>query len=88
MVAGARVLPFLPLSGGTLTGPLVLAPGGTSSPEIDLNKPTSAQNCLIRGQTGGQNRWTLSFPDSSSENFIIYRYNLAGAFVDQPFILN
>jgi hypothetical protein len=81
---------FLPLIGGTLTGPLALAPPSTAPPTLTLNKSALTQINQVFGQTNGVNRWALLLGDGSNEtgsnlgsNLQIVRYSDAGAFLAQ-----
>jgi hypothetical protein len=82
--------PFLPLAGGTLTGPLAIAPspGGGS---VSLRKSASGQANIIVSATGALTRWQIVVGDSGAESgsnagsdFSIARYSDAGALLSSP----
>jgi hypothetical protein len=80
--------PFLALTGGTLTGPLSVQ---YSNPQISLIKTAAGQFAAIFGLNGSNNRWAIAFGDPTAEggsntgsNFLISRYNDAGAGIDNP----
>jgi hypothetical protein len=85
-------MPFLPLTGGTLTGAFNIQYG---SPTISLLKSASGQGANIYGLSGGSTRWLVTLGDTAAEsgsnagsNFTISRYNDAGAALDTPFSIN
>ena len=76
---------YLPLTGGTLTGPLTMA---QASLIIDGAIDTVRS---IHGQTAGVNRWEIRLPGLIPEtgahggaDFGIFRYDDAGTFLDNP----
>jgi hypothetical protein len=86
--------PFLPLTGGTLTGPLTVSryeiiDGGTTGPaQLFLDASAGGQH-LIAARSGGNMRWTIQPGDMTAEtggnagtNFVISRYSDAGSFID------
>lgn len=87
---------FVPISGGTMTGPLVGTTAQfnavTSSSAI-INGPAGGNRVLYLS-TVGSDRWSV-FADGTAEggsnagsNFGIGRYTDAGAFVDSPLVIN
>jgi endosialidase-like protein len=94
---------YLPLAGGTLTGPLTIdasgnqlainAPAGSGA-EVMLGRP-SGQVAYVQAQTGALLRWQLQLASADPEtggntgsNFYITRFNDSGAFLDTPFQIN
>ena len=51
---------FLPIAGGTVTGPITIAPP-SSQPVLTLNRPSAVSpgGCNIIGQVNGKTRWTI-----------------------------
>jgi hypothetical protein len=49
---------FLPLAGGTLTGPLTIS--ANAAQLLTLNRPDGAAHQAVRGQIGGVSRWDLT----------------------------
>lgn len=87
---------YLPLTGGTLTGNLVIAPAAGLA-QLNLIKPASGQSASVNGQiaAGGANRWAILLGDTAAEsggnvgsNFTIGRFTDAGAFVDFPLTIS
>lgn len=73
--------PYLPLTGGTLTGNLTV---NVASANISLRK-TAGQNAAISGQTGVNARWSVYLGESTAEsgsnagsNFLIQSFTDAG----------
>lgn len=87
-------LPYLPITGGTLTGALNI---DANSPQLDLTA-TAGQTTQIFGinKTANQPRWSIQLTDGSPEtggnagnNFSISRYNDAsGALIDNPLVFS
>jgi hypothetical protein len=90
---------YLPLTGGTLTGPLAttaltvtaIAGGGTS---VNITGPSTSYRG-ITATTGASIRWALEIADNGAEtgsnvgsNFAITRYSDAGANLSTPFSIN
>jgi hypothetical protein len=92
---------FLPLTGGTLTGPLqinastfgITATAGTWA-QISLSRQ-QGQGAQLLGYTGTLLRWATVFADNAPEqgsnsgsNFTIARYSDAGTYLDAPLAIN
>jgi microcystin-dependent protein len=91
---------YLPLIGGTMSGPLIIAPTNNSvltlSPNagnaiINLQKGATGFANQILGYTAKLPRWLMQFGSVGAESggnvgsdFIIGRYNDAGNFIDAP----
>jgi hypothetical protein len=82
--------PYLPLTGGTLTGPATIAPASVSA-NLLLSKPNATVGANVVGQFSGVHRWIMALGDISAEsgsnagsNFAIIRCNDAGAIIDNP----
>jgi hypothetical protein len=83
---------YLPISGGTLSGGLVISPAsGTAL--LNLNKPagTVTNSADIYGTTAGTLRWLLRLSTLEAEsgsnagsNFGIYRYDDLGNYLGNP----
>jgi hypothetical protein len=78
-----------------MTGNLTLSPAAGNDAVVVLNKPVSGQSNILFGTKAGLARWTLQLGGYDAEstgnlgsNFIVTRYNDAGAALDQPFIIN
>jgi hypothetical protein len=85
-------MPFLPLTGGTLTGALVIS---YATPGIALRKTASGQTAAITGSNGTNARWAIELGNVTAESgsnagsdFAIDRYNDAGTFIDSPMTIN
>jgi hypothetical protein len=83
---------YLPLTGGTLTGDLALAP---VAGECALYLVQSASiNKTVYFKTGGWNRWAVSSNataeagSNAGSDFAIDRYNDAGVYLSTPFFIN
>ena len=72
---------FLSASGGTVTGPITIAPP-SSQPTLTLNRPSAVSpgGCNIAGQVNGKTRWVIQAGNSTPEglgnvgtDFAIYR---------------
>jgi hypothetical protein len=79
---------YLPLTGGTASGQINI---NYASPTLALNKTASGQASQIFGLLNGTPRWLMRPGDESAEsgsnagsNFVLYRYNDAGAVIDSP----
>jgi hypothetical protein len=98
---GAVGVGYLPLTGGTLTGPLYInaptlqiqAPAGQSG-SVNLVRQ-AGQYTSINGYTGASARWQISLPDNAPEvganagsNLDINSFNDAGAYLDTPMSIN
>lgn len=85
--------PFLPIGGGTLTGPLTIS---TFNPFLILNKATAGANFnTIVGQTNSSNRWAINLGNSTPEgganagsDFTIISYDNAGIYLGTPITIN
>lgn len=68
----SSIQPYLPTTGGVLTGTLGIdTPAGKAK--------------TIQSFSGGKLRWAIDLGDASTkESFAIYRYNDAGAYIDTP----
>ena len=73
--------PYLPLTGGTMTGPLYMQ----GSNMIALNSPLSGGQSAILGQKAGLNRWQLMLGDYTTEglnnvgsNFSLVAFSTTG----------
>jgi hypothetical protein len=64
VAAGAASTTRLPLSGGTLTGNLVVS---KSNPAIDLRKQVVGEDALVRGYSGSTLRWAMNFAAAGAE---------------------
>jgi len=90
---------YLPITGGTLTGPLTInaaasqlsinAPAGNSA-DIVLARPAT-MSAFLQARTGTTARWQVVLADASPEtgnnagsNFDIQRFNDAGTYLDTP----
>ncbi len=82
---------FLPLTGGTLTGPLTgtfaAFPGGLSASSLSLEDLSPAER-YIRGTSAGVRRWVMDLGDATAEtggntgtNFVLNAYSDAGSFL-------
>ena len=74
--------PYLPLSGGTMTGPLVMQ----GSNMVALNSPLASGQSAIIGQKAGINRWQMMIGDYTAEglnnvgsNFSLVAFSTTGA---------
>lgn len=79
---------FLPLTGGTLTGPLKIS---LADPALSLYKAPGVHANLITGGTGASPRWIFLLGNYNAESganvgsdFALYRYSDAGVFIDAP----
>jgi hypothetical protein len=83
---------FLPLSGGTLSGNLTIAPAGDAN--LILNKSGSGHSNDIFSYTAGSPRWLFQFGNSTAEgssntgsDFVLARYDNSGNYLDAPLIV-
>jgi hypothetical protein len=99
---GAVGTGYLPLVGGTLTGPLTI----NAANALAINAPAGQHAALtmarqqgmlaqIAGYTGSNPRWAMELPDGSAEqgsntgsNFDIISFTDAGAYLDTPLSIN
>lgn len=79
---------YLPLTGGTLTGDLIVS---ETAPIIAVNKAASGTGVHFVGRTNGVARWDIVPGNSTAEggtntgsDFVINRYNDSGAIIDAP----
>jgi hypothetical protein len=92
--------PFLPLTGGTLTGGITVSryeiiDGGASGPaQLFLDTAVGGTRMIV-GRAGTSSRWMIAPGDTSAEgganagtNFVIQRYSDAGSFIDNPLTIN
>ena len=84
---------FLPLAGGTLTGPLE-GTTATFTGSVNVNGAAGTSRRLA-GQTAGLNRWTMDLGSLDSESganigsdFTIGRFDDTGAFIDVPLAIS
>ena len=85
---------YLPLSGGTLTGGLTIAPPSGYAPLI-LNAPASGQGMIVQGSMQAKARWVLALGDGAAEtganagsNLSLFRYDDTGAGIDTPLAID
>ena len=96
---GAVGTGYLPLSGGTVTGPitapvyLLQAPAGQAT-FLAMNTG-AGQYRYIQANTSGSNRWQVHLANNEPEsgantgsNFGIARFGDAGAYIDSPITIN
>jgi hypothetical protein len=83
---------FLPLTGGTLTGPLTIS--GSVAQET-INKSASGAQAALRGATAGAARWAVIVGDATAEaagnigsDFAIQRFDNTGTLIDSPLTIN
>ena len=63
------ISPYLPLTGGTLTGNLAIAtPGAGTHTNLTLNKNASGENAQIFAQTNGSTRWIMRLGNFNAES--------------------
>jgi hypothetical protein len=92
--------PWLPLSGGTLTGNLtigvyaVIKGTGAQPAQLFLDTDAGGQR-LIAGRSAGSARWGIFLGDQTAEsgsnagaNFILSRYSDAGGYLGNPLVIN
>jgi len=93
---GSSTAVYLPLTGGTLTGSLTIAPAG-GWPTLACVATTSTA-CQLIGYKGtaasSGTRWTVLFGNQTTEasgnvgnDFAIQRYDNTGTYLDQPFLI-
>lgn len=80
---------FLPLSGGTLSGFLNIAPSGDA--QLDLRKASATNYNILWGKTGTTARWAITLGDNTAEsggnagsNFNITAWSDAGGLITTP----
>jgi hypothetical protein len=85
---------YLPLAGGTLTGPLAVTPASGAA-FLTLNKSASGFGAYVMGQMAGSSRWQVSLGSNAPEggsnsgsDFNVSRYSDAGAAIDTPLSIN
>jgi hypothetical protein len=83
---------YLPLTGGTISGDISL--NNHAYPTLSLNKNATGAS-QIMGLFNSAPRWLMRLGDESVEggsntgsNFLIYRYNDAGVYLDSPLQIN
>jgi hypothetical protein len=86
--------PYLPLTGGTLSGDLIVDGAATFAPGVLINGAVGSSRNIL-GQTGGQNRWAIELGTSTDEtganagsNFALVRYSDAGAVLGNVLTFN
>jgi Chaperone of endosialidase len=86
--------PYLPLTGGTLTGGLIVAPPSGAA-FLRLNRAAATATSNVAGQVGGLFRWAVALGDQTAEggsnagsNFYIQRFTDAGTAIDFPLTIN
>jgi len=92
-IGGGAAGDFLPLTGGTLTGSLIVtSPGGY--PQVALNADLNFSPQVL-GQINGVNRWTLALGDGTAENgsdegsqFSISSWSDSGTFIGTPLLIH
>ena len=67
------------------TSPVITSKATTGIAAIDIDSVTGSQS-LVRYKKDGINRWSGGI-SGGNNNFEISRYNSAGAFVDNPFVI-
>jgi hypothetical protein len=89
-VAGNNPAVFLPLTGGTLTGQLTIAPASGWSAFV-LMKPSGGNSSSLYGYLGANSRWQLDLGNNAAESgsnagsdFTLHRFSDAGAFLGTP----
>jgi hypothetical protein len=85
--------PYLPLTGGNLSGNLAIAPASADA-NLILQKVGSGHNNQIVGSDGGSIRWIVMVGDTAAEtggnagsDFTIARYSDAGTVLNSPFAI-
>ena len=92
--ASAAFIGYLPLTGGTMTGNIVIAPASGNA-LLTLNAANVAGNQKdVIGQAAGLFRWIMQLGDGAAEtggnvgnDFAVVRYNDAGNIIDKPLII-
>ena len=72
---GAGDVPYLPLTGGTISGDLVIDRAATAGSSVRLSG-------------NGLYRWAISRSATATSDFVLSRFNDAGAWIDDPFSIN
>jgi hypothetical protein len=86
---------FLPLTGGTLSGNVAIAPPAGNSPALILDKAASGLANQLLSQMNGLGRWNLFFGDTVAEsgsnagsNLTIQALSDTGALLSTPLAIN
>ena len=86
---------FLPISGGTLSGNLAIAPGGGNWAALTLAIPTSGLGTVVQSTVANKARWAMSFGDGTAEsgsnvgsNWSLQHYNDAGVTLGAALSIN
>jgi hypothetical protein len=95
-MATARTnLQVLGLTGGTLTGNLIINPPTSVAPAITLNSAVVGNSNSLNGEISGLMRWSLQLGNGLAESgsnvgsdFNIFRYNDAGTVIGTPLTIN
>jgi hypothetical protein len=79
---------YLPLTGGTLSGDLII---NKYIPQIVLDRTSPIDNAVLRGKKNGVERWAIALADSDAEaggntgsSFRIYSFADNGAYITIP----
>jgi hypothetical protein len=81
---------FVALSGGTMTGSLIL---NYVSPILVLNKTLTGQSNQLAGYTNSVSRWLMALGNTTAESanagsdFSLSRYNDSGTLLDAPILI-
>jgi len=92
-VAPSALTGYLPLTGGTLTGNMAIAPAAGNDAQTNLNAP-AGKGALLYLQTAGKSRWAVNkngVAETGSDvggDFGIARFNDLGNYVDTPIFIN
>jgi hypothetical protein len=86
--------PYLPLTGGALSGDLTVDGVSTLAPGVLINGAVGSSRNIL-GQTSGQNRWSIELGNSVDEtganagsNFVLARYSDAGTLLGNVLTFN
>jgi hypothetical protein len=62
----------------------------SSNAQLELNKAAIANSAVITGMQSGVKHWTMELGDGTTgrSDFVLSRYNDAGAYVSSPFMIN
>jgi hypothetical protein len=85
---GAGSLPFLPLTGGTVTGQVNIGTGGSgayTAPLLNLNGAAGAAKAIY-WQNNSTTRWTLQ--TDASDNMALYAFDASGGFLGTPVLFS
>jgi len=81
--------PYLPLTGGTITGVLNLPPNN----QVNISGPVNSTTNIV-GQRAGVPRWSMALGDSSTEtisnggcNFRLDSYSVTGGYIATPLVI-